>query len=945
MKRFVHVEKKNSRAGGARLWTLLSYVVVFIVVVLSNEARAVPVTTTTTPRKKKATSSVNRNTKSDGERHSTFSSVALESLRRESIGPSGAYYAFDGVDDYIIARNVRGLPSQTISACAWVFLNTHKSFNRIVSHEWINWGWNLYTDAQGVARFGIGKDNKDFSAGKVIFLNRWHFVCGTYDGRAITVFVDGAAGPQVPLEESGLDFDGHVTIGGAEWDPFDGRLDDVSVWNRALTPAEVRQLMVVGMSSSSDAASNNLDDPTLLWMMKDCVAFWTFDEETSTMHGEGNKEVFLHDSSGRVNLAYLGRENRMPKRYVNDAPPSRIPCVSKIKSSQHIDEGDDGRKDVQREKIDLNVDYEEGGKNATLVFRVTSVYPSNLIQLSLRYDKDNKYEDGEHIVINTSYRIDPSLDPKDIKNSNVLARSVFVESLPLELEWETEDLDMECATIVFETKVIEEGTNADDENIPWSTRTVLVDITEQSELCHVFDSLKASRVGAGSCTEKRKEVHQVRPKREYAEFVEKTDRERREIVSDYIEDTAIGALPFVSVVVPFYNGAKETLEETLSSVYSQTYKNIEVLLIDDGSKDGSFEVARQLVDRFNQKRGRLFQIQVHQKENGGLGDARNFGFDRAIGKYVLPLDADDLIDETFIEKAIDLLEDPNTDYNLAVADLAGFGDWEYSWNLPQYDPQDLRYFNAFHCSAVILKSLWENTPGGYPRTTLFGYEDWAFWLEAEKYVGLKPVNIREPLFKYRLRKGSMLQSMIDGKNELFALASVRMLNPITYPVELILAAHDMFNERDVTREIVDTLTAKLTKFQRASMPALMLGIYFESNGKFPEAGQMYLRAIEITDGTNDWQPRWRNGLLLQKVGNYAAANETLSKLFQDFDGLEQVYEEKRKRAPSMFGSILAPSLVEKRRKLRMENNNSDNNVNKSRGKKQAGGARKKNDEL
>jgi glycosyltransferase involved in cell wall biosynthesis len=370
-----------------------------------------------------------------------------------------------------------------------------------------------------------------------------------------------------------------------------------------------------------------------------------------------------------------------------------------------------------------------------------------------------------------------------------------------------------------------------------------------------------------------------------------------------------------------------------------------VLLIDDGSKDGSSEVARQLVDRFNQKGGRLFQIQVHEKQNGGLGDARNFGFDRAIGKYVLPLDADDLIDETFIEKAIDLLEDPNNDYNLAVADLVGFGDWEYSWNLPKYDPQDLRYFNAFHCSAVILKSLWDNTPGGYPRTTLFGYEDWAFWLEAEKYVGLKPVNIREPLFKYRLRKGSMLQSMIDGKNELFALASVRMLNPITYPVELILSAHDMFNERDVTREIVDTLTAKLTKFQRAAMPALMLGIYFESNGKFPEAGQMYLRAIEITDGTNDWQPRWRNGLLLQKVGNYDAANVTLSKLFKDFDGLEQVYEEKRKRTPSMFGAILAPSVVEKRRHLRMENNNSDNNVNKSSKKYTGGGGANKNDEL
>ena len=152
---------------------LLILVLCIIVVVLSNEAKAISTTT------------VNRNTsdqqqQSDEERSSSI--VVLESLRRESIGPSGAYYAFDGVDDYIIARDVRGLPSRTISACAWVFVNRHKSFNRIVSHEWINWGWNLYTDTQGVARFGIGKENKDFSAGKVLFLNRCILSAGRTTG-------------------------------------------------------------------------------------------------------------------------------------------------------------------------------------------------------------------------------------------------------------------------------------------------------------------------------------------------------------------------------------------------------------------------------------------------------------------------------------------------------------------------------------------------------------------------------------------------------------------------------------------------------------------------------------------------------------------------------------------------------------------------------------------
>jgi len=70
--------------------------------------------------------------------------------------------------------------------------------------------------------------------------------------------------------------------------------------------------------------------------------------------------------------------------------------------------------------------------------------------------------------------------------------------------------------------------------------------------------------------------------------------------------------------------------------------------------------------------------------------------------------------------------------------VQGFGAWEYSWRLPEYDPLDLLYTNMFHCSAVFHRRLWDAVPGGYPTTTLFGYEDWAFWIHAQARVRPSP---------------------------------------------------------------------------------------------------------------------------------------------------------------------------------------------------------------
>lgn len=105
----------------------------------------------------------------------------------------------------------------------------------------------------------------------------------------------------------------------------------------------------------------------------------------------------------------------------------------------------------------------------------------------------------------------------------------------------------------------------------------------------------------------------------------------------------------VSVIVPVYN-VELYLEKCLLSLVSQTLKEIEILVINDGSKDKS----QQIIEDFQQKYPD--QIFGFKKENGGLSDARNFGIDRAKGKYLGFVDSDDYVSETMFEEMYNLAE-------------------------------------------------------------------------------------------------------------------------------------------------------------------------------------------------------------------------------------------------------------------------------------------------
>lgn len=97
----------------------------------------------------------------------------------------------------------------------------------------------------------------------------------------------------------------------------------------------------------------------------------------------------------------------------------------------------------------------------------------------------------------------------------------------------------------------------------------------------------------------------------------------------------------VSVVIPCYNGEKY-IKRCLDSISIQKYKNIEVVLVDDGSTDKTKEIVQEI------SKGYSFSIKYYEKENGGVSSARNFGFSKVNGKYILLLDIDDTIEEDYI---------------------------------------------------------------------------------------------------------------------------------------------------------------------------------------------------------------------------------------------------------------------------------------------------------
>ncbi len=196
----------------------------------------------------------------------------------------------------------------------------------------------------------------------------------------------------------------------------------------------------------------------------------------------------------------------------------------------------------------------------------------------------------------------------------------------------------------------------------------------------------------------------------------------------------------VSVVIPCYNPSP-LVEETIASVQRQTHQDWEIIVVDDGTDQPA---ARAILENIEQ-RG-VPRLRVLHQENRGLAGARNSGFQAAQGRYVIPLDADDLLEPEMM--AVCLAEmGVHTGAGFAYFDYHVFGDSNYIERPGEYNLYRLLDENFMAYCCFVPRQVWAET-GGYDGWHRWGYEDWSFFLNLGKH-GYQGHYIRQPLFRYR----------------------------------------------------------------------------------------------------------------------------------------------------------------------------------------------------
>lgn len=198
----------------------------------------------------------------------------------------------------------------------------------------------------------------------------------------------------------------------------------------------------------------------------------------------------------------------------------------------------------------------------------------------------------------------------------------------------------------------------------------------------------------------------------------------------------------VSIIISCYN-QEEYIADAIYSALNQTYSNIEVVIVNDASVDASKVVIESVIENDNRC------IFINNELNRGVIYSRNVAISRCTGEYILPLDGDDKIEATYVEKAVRVLRE-NNDVGVVYCRAKYFGAKEGEWVLPEFDRDTIIFNNCVFATAMFRKKDFYSV-GQYNDNMSVGAEDWDLWLsflENNFYF----YRIDEILFNYRIQK-------------------------------------------------------------------------------------------------------------------------------------------------------------------------------------------------
>ncbi len=267
--------------------------------------------------------------------------------------------------------------------------------------------------------------------------------------------------------------------------------------------------------------------------------------------------------------------------------------------------------------------------------------------------------------------------------------------------------------------------------------------------------------------------------------------------------------PLISVIIPVYK-VEEYLPACIDSILAQTYQNLEIILIDDGSPDNCGKIC----DGYAEKDSR---IKVIHKENGGVSSARNAGLDAASGEYVGFVDSDDIIAPTMYEELYgELLR---TDSDVSVCRFARFFDGQEKENFSSIKKtsSDLLVLDSTEALSDLLRgthfygSLWDKlfkanlVKNARLREDIFVAEDFLFSVEA--LLKAKRVCFSDtPLYFYRMRETSIMHTIYSEKH-------------LTM-YDAMVAAEDLFQKYGVYEALNDEINASAITFHVKIMRCL-----------------------------------------------------------------------------------------------------------------------------